>query len=357
MHPIFNSSRSLFSVFIFWLFISFLVAILVADVLQPHFSGAELVNSLAMIVPWYFVYIFVCFSNIYVCIWLPLDSGRFFYVIGIQLILLCFSVGIWLLLGYWWSNELSHFYLLNTNNIFSQSLTLNILLGAILYATWILIHYSYLSALHNETESSEQLEQKLLIRDIELKAVKATVHPHFMYNSLNMLANMSLVSPEKIHGLCVKMSEFLRYSVNYSSRDTVTIEDELTHIENYLAVERERFGERLVVTLNTQKECQSVVALPLLLFPLVENAIKHGIGSQIEQGFITLDIKKNESMLIIDMRNSFDSQGQKVQSTGLGLYTLRKRIRGFYGETARVNIDKGKKVFTVRLELPVRDDV
>lgn len=355
MHPIFSSSRSLLAVLLFWLFISLMVAFLIADVLQPHISGAVLLKSLAVIVPWYFVYIFVCFANIYVCLRLPLNNGKPLHIVGIQMVFLCFSVGIWLLLGYWWSRELIHFDLLNTDEIFSHSLTINTLLGAILYATWILVHYSYLSALQQETESSEQLQKKLLIRDIELKVVKATVHPHFMYNSLNMLANMSLVSPEKIHSLCVQMSDFLRYSVNYANKNTVTISDELTHIENYLSVERERFGDRLDVKLDVKKNCQSVIALPLLLFPLVENAIKHGIDSQIEQTYVEISIIKNESMLIIEVRNSFDSQGQKVQSTGVGLDALGKRIRGFYGETARVNINKKDSEFSVRLELPFRN--
>lgn len=362
MHPIFNANRSLLAVAVLWGVLCLLVTALIGWVLtNGHYD--DLIASLFLLAfPWYFLLLFFCSSNLYICTRYPLDSSPLKDLVRAQCIAALGSVGLWLLLGWGWAELLNELGLNDVDNIFEHTLVLHLLLGLVLYGVWILVHYAFLIARNSEHLSAEALQQKLLISEIELQAVKATVHPHFMYNSLTMLANLSLIAPQKIHSICVQMSDFLRYSVNYAKKEQVTLGDEVNHIKNYLSVERERYGEHLTVNFNIDDNVLPLACMPLLLFPLVENSIKHGIGSNFENGFINITIQLQNNTIDIDISNSVDSQARPPQSTGIGLSSLKKRLGSFYGPAARIKIAKTpikdmaleseQSVYSVNLRLP-----
>lgn len=352
MHPLFSSNRSFLAVLFFWLVISVFVAMLLVLIVQEVEVTNLYAQSFTLVVPWYLLFLFVCFSNFYICQLLPLNSSSVLVIIAVQWMATASSVGLWLLVGYLWSGEMVHFGFSDGRKLFLHTFNANWLLGAILYLIWILVHYVYFSAVSKERENSQVLQQKLLINDIEFKSVKAALHPHFMYNSLNMLANLSLVAPEKIHTICVQMADFLRYSVNYSKKERVTITDEINHIKNYLAIEQERFAEHLTVKFSVDKQVNERPVMPLLLFPLVENSIKHGIDSSTDPGFINIDIHTKDQRLIIHIENSFDKTGKRAASTGLGLVMLHKRLKAYYGSDATLRSDASDTCFKVQIDLP-----
>ncbi|SMF16640.1 Putative regulator of cell autolysis [Alteromonadaceae bacterium Bs31] len=356
MHPVFSSGRYFAATILFWASICFLFALLTVELAKTHIS-APYAESFSLVVPWYLILLFFCFSNIYVCRRVPLGSNSLTRVALFQWLSAALTTGLWLGLGYLWAGELAHLGLEQTRELYLKTLHIHWILGGSVYMLWVLIHYLYLKAAGSETVNSDQLRQELLVRDIELKAVKAAVHPHFMYNSLNMLANLSLAAPEKIHSICVQMSEFLRYSVNYSKKEHVTVADELKHIENYLSVERERFGDHLHVNFSIDDSICDYDIMPLILFPLVENAIKHGIDSQLEQGYIDIKLQGEKGKIHIDIKNSYDPQGRKMKNTGLGLEALAKRLNAYYGDAATITIDKSEKEYSLGIQLPIRDEV
>jgi len=334
-----------------WLGITALISQLATAHLNHQSINYLYLKSLVLIVPWYCIFLFFCLANFHVCRWLPARETPFAKLLAFHLLAVTLCLVLWLLFGAYWSRELHHFGLHSMEQLFEKTIIFHAMVAAILYALWVLVHYMYLLTSQAEQDRSEQLRKQLLISDIELKAVKAAVHPHFMYNSLNMLANLSLVAPEKIHDICVQMSDFLRYSVNYAKKDTVCVADEVKHIENYLAIERERFGEHLQVELNIDEHARACSVMPLLLFPLVENAIKHGIGSQLEQGFVKLSIQERTGVLNIHVENSFDPQGKKEHGTGVGLPNLEKRLRAYYGSQAQLQIQREESIFKVDITI------
>lgn len=362
MHPIFNANRSLLAVAVLWGVLCLFITGLIGWVLTDGYYDDMVVSIVLLALPWYFLLLFFCSSNLYICSRYPLDSSPLKDLVRAQCIAALGSIGLWLLLGWGWAELLNEMGLNDVDNIFENTLVLHILLGLILYGVWILVHYAFLIAKSSEHLSAEALQQKLLISEIELQAVKATVHPHFMYNSLTMLANLSLIAPQKIHSICVQMSDFLRYSVNYAKKEQVTLGDEINHIKNYLSVERERYGEHLSVNFNIDDAVLPMACMPLLLFPLVENSIKHGIGSNFENGFIDICIQLHNKTIAIEISNSVDSQAPAAQSTGIGLPSFKKRLGSFYGPAAQIKISKtpaskpslegASAVFRVNLRLP-----
>lgn len=352
MHPLLSAPRNFIVVFVFWLFICCCVAMLMvllatnANIEQPY------AHSFVLILPWYLFFLFVCFSNYYLCQLLQFNVYSLPVVIGSQFIALAISVSLWLLLGFGWASQMDNVGLLEGNFFYQRTFNGHCLLGAILYCTWILIHYTYLHAVANEQKKAEELQQQLLIKSIDFTSVKASVHPHFMYNSLNTLANLSLVAPEKIHGLCVQMADFLRYSVNYSSRPQVSLADEINHIQNYLAVERERFPEKIKLNIRISEQANAAQVFPLLLFPLIENSIKHGINSSTDSGFISVDATVANETLTVRIENSVDPSGTKADSTGIGLSTLRKRLHAHFGVNFQLYTKTTDGSFIVQVELP-----
>lgn len=347
MHPVFSSNRALQAIIVLWLALSFLLAFIVTE-----YSRAQLQDGLILFTPWYFLLLFFCLPNFYICDRLPLEHTRLPRLLSAQMASTIATVFIWLLIGFFWAKHPPDIAADDSLVIFKSSMHINAAIGAGIYIGWIVFHYTWLVASGNEEDNSEKLRQKLLISQIELQVVRATTHPHFLYNSLNMLANLSLSAPEKIHSLCIQMSDFLRYSVNYAGKDQVTVNEELAHIQNYLNIEKERFGNRLTLEYNVDDEARPEPMIPLVLFPLVENGIKHGIDSSLDGGFIKVEIRKQGRRLVIEITNSFDSLGTKPRSTGLGQQSLRKRIMAHYGNSAEMHTHKENNQYRVTLVLP-----
>lgn len=353
MHPLFNSNRSLLTLIFIWVVLCCLIALLLWELTAEMALPLRGVLIAVYAIPLYLLLLFFCSANYYLCLRLPAQQYALNWLFTAHACAALLTIGLWLLLARVWGQLLENMGAIAAVQLHHDTLWINGLLGLVLYCAWVLVHYTYLIAKGDETTNAQALAQKLLISDIELQAVKATVHPHFMYNSLTMLANLSVSAPEKIHDICVQMSEFLRYSVNYAKKDTVTIHEEVTHIENYLAIERERFGDNLNTELDIDPACLYQPAMPLLLFPLVENSVKHGIQSQLAPGYIKLDIAKQGEGMRIQVENSFDPTGAKAQSTQLGLASLKKRLTGYYGDTASLALKRTDNAFTVTLNLPV----
>ncbi len=352
MHPLMSSYRNLLATGALWLLLSALLVSLLASV-----NGANWVDAFALYMPWYGLFLFLCLSNYYICTWLPLSGTPLMRLLSVQLLALTTVVLLWVLLGSWWADLAKELGMETATDYFRQARSINLLIGATLYLMWVLAHYAFIQAAAAEQEHSQQLEKKLLISQVELQMVKASVHPHFMYNCLNMLANLALVQPEKVHDICVQMSDFLRYSVNYGNKARVTLGEELDHISNYLRIESERFGERLRTQLHVDQQLRALQVIPLMLFPLAENSIKHGIASSSEPGYVVVNVTREGDVLIIRMVNSYDPSAKPQPGTGLGLQSLKKRLLASFGLAAAVTTHASAKEYSVTLRIPLHHPV
>ena len=349
MHPVFSHIRNLLAVVGLWTVLSGLITYLMFFIQE-----IELHVALVLYYPLLYIFLFFCLANYYICLECPIGHTGFHRLVATQFMAVATTVLIWHAFGYIYILLLDQIYPANWLSYYRDSTTSLGVIGAILYCFWILAHYIYLMAQRHDAMQRAALEQKLLISQTELQAVKATVHPHFLYNSLNTLANLSLVEPRKIHNLCLQISEFLRYSVSYGQKETATVGDELEHIQNYLGIERERFGDRLQTVFRVDESTRSEPILPLLLFPLVENSIKHGIDSSLNGGTLDITVGREGDALSIHIRNPFDELGVKHDGTNLGLDAVRKRIHAHYGDQGQVSVERSPGVFSVHLSLPVQ---
>jgi len=239
------------------------------------------------------------------------------------------------------------------NQRFIDALPLLAAVGFSLYFIAALTHYLSLSVERRRGAEQEALKQQVLVVEAELKALKATVHPHFLFNCLNLLGPLMKQSTEKAAQVVEQLSEFLLYSMRYGKKETVTVGEEVEHIKNYLGIESVRLGERLKFEIEAASETLEFPMLPLTLLPLVENAIKHGINQRIQGGVIRVVVKKEKGGIAFTVVNPWEAPVRKTQGQGLGLETLKQRFAAYYGSSATVGISKDATQFRVELKFPL----
>ncbi|MEQ8953694.1 MAG: histidine kinase, partial [Gammaproteobacteria bacterium] len=328
MHPFFDSTQKVLILLAGWL----LLTVSVCSV-RGIIAGTTLIDTLILFAPLYFLILLFIVPNYYVCQGLPLGETRPLNLLASHVLTLFVAIGMWYLLGIAYTGFLQNlFEETSWSTLFDMALYINIGIVIIQFEAFVLLHYLFFALDKSRRLEQDALQQKLLISQAELQTLRATVHPHFLFNSLNTLSNISLSSPEKAHRFCLLLAEFLRYSVAYSTKSESTLNDELEHIQNYLGIERERFGDRLATVFEVPEQLKTARVPPMLLFPLVENAIKHGIDSCIEGGELKLTVRENSGTLVVEVCNPVDELGRKQKGTGHGMKAVEHRLKNRYGE-------------------------
>lgn len=197
----------------------------------------------------------------------------------------------------------------------------------------------------------QQTDASVLLKEAELFKLRQQLQPHFLYNSLNSISALIMISPDKAQEMIGKLSDFLRSSVQRESEDTLPVSEELAYIRSYLAIESVRFGDRLQVQI--EKSCNDDATLPpFLLQPILENAIKFGLYGK--TGIVAIDIKIESSgqMLTITITNPYDANTQPPKGTGFGLQGIQRRLYLIYARTDLLETKKDEDSFSTILKIP-----
>jgi two-component system sensor histidine kinase AlgZ len=197
----------------------------------------------------------------------------------------------------------------------------------------------------------------MLARESELKALKAQINPHFLFNSLNSISALATVDGQRARDMCIKLSDFLRSTLKLGEKQSLTLADELALAKAYLEVEQVRFGARLRVEIDADADCDRCVVPSLVLQPLVENAVKHGIAGLVDGGTIRIEAQCNDGRLQVKVYNQFDPDSPASSKHGLGLRNVRDRLRALYENRARLDTTVTSDHFLVEIELPCMEHV
>jgi LytS/YehU family sensor histidine kinase len=214
----------------------------------------------------------------------------------------------------------------------------------------------YVLLAQEASREAEQRESKarVLARDAELRALKAQVNPHFLFNSLHSISALTSSDPKRAREMCIALADFLRATLGLGEKTLIPLQEELSLIHSFLAVEKIRFGTRLQMEENVDGQVLDCMVPPLILQPLVENAVAHGIANLTEGGWIRLHagyLKKNSSVRI-EVENSFDPEAPARRKSGVGLANVRQRLDTRYGNNASFSVEKNGELFHVGLVLP-----
>jgi two-component system, LytTR family, sensor histidine kinase AlgZ len=226
--------------------------------------------------------------------------------------------------------------------------------GGLLYLLSASFHYMLLAVDATRRAEQQQAELAMLAREAELRALKAQVHPHFLFNSLNSISALISVDPGRAREMCVLLGEFFRRTLALGDRASVSLEEELAVARTYLAIEGTRLGARLTVEEAVEAGSLACRLPPLLLQPLVENAIRHGIATCTEGGVLRLAATTDGQSLRLLVENPFDPESPARPGVGLGLPNVRGRLRARYGEGAAMDAQRLADRFRVMLLLPAQ---
>jgi two-component system sensor histidine kinase AlgZ len=228
--------------------------------------------------------------------------------------------------------------------------------GVLLYLLSVAFHYVLIAMEDSRRAEAQAFEARVLARDAELKALKAQVNPHFLFNSLNSISALTSIDPARARDMCVLLGDFLRLTLGLGEMNLVRFSDELELLQKYLAIEKVRFGDRLKMHENIQEESKACLLPPLLLQPLVENAVKHGIAGLPEGGEIRLEAQRQNGRLAILVENSWDAEAPPRRSGGRGLKNVQLRLEARYGKDASLRVNTEGELFQVSLSLPAESE-
>ena len=238
----------------------------------------------------------------------------------------------------WRNNAFSAYY-------FHQGLTI--------YWTTLVVAlalYYYRGLRKGEAQTARLTAQ---LAQAQLQALKMQIHPHFLFNTLNSIAALLHKDVEAADRMIARLGDFLRLTLQSSDTQTVDFEQELEFLKCYLDIEHIRFQDRLTVELDIDSQALKATVPNLILQPIVENAVRHGVARQTSQGHITIRARREGERLIMTVEDN--GPGLKAQSngSGIGISNTRARLEQFYGSDFKFQIaNSTERGASVTLDVP-----
>ena len=348
MHPILKDGSTLALYLLVWIVLGLMCATLLAVPGKAPWSIA-----LAFSLPMMLVYAFMSLSAWYICRAFPLEKTPVATLLTTLALASFLSSTLWSLVGLGWATALETllpesvprtWYKGEVPMVGATGVVLFLLAAAV---TYLLATFELSRAAERRT-----LELKVLARDAELRALRAQIDPHFLYNSLNSISALTATNPAAAREMTVKLADFLRMSMDYGACESITFSQELTLTSRFLEIEKVRFGERLVIETAVDETTHQCRIAPLLLQPLVENAVNHGIAHLLGGGTIRLTARRMGSLLNITIENPVEPFRPKKPGTGVGVENVRQRLRRLYGSEGRVDVDENQQRFIASMSFP-----
>ena len=207
----------------------------------------------------------------------------------------------------------------------------------IYFFIWNLIYFMYHYVTKSRRQQLDTLQLESLVKELELKTIKAHINPHFIFNALNSIRALIDEDPDRARRAVTELSNILRSSLKAEKGETVCFKDELKIVKDYLALENMRFEDRLQVEYDIDEDTLDQQVPPMMLQTLVENAIKHGISRQVNGGIVRVisDFKSDYHLLAVQNTGQLAGGGTRG---GFGLSSTKDRLNLLYGSKARFEI-------------------
>lgn len=228
---------------------------------------------------------------------------------------------------------------------------------AVLVVSWVAVaSVLWYRQQENAEAEKRKADAERLAKDAELYKLRQQLQPHFLFNSLNSISALAGSQPQQARKMIHQLSEFLRGTLCKEEHQWVTLADELQHLGLYLEIEKVRFGHRLSTEITSDETAGALHLPPMLLQPIVENAIKFGLYDTTE--FITVRIKasKADDQLVVEVQNPFDPEtSSPQQGTGFGLSSVQRRLYLLFARKDLLTTNIEKNLFTTIVKIPQHD--
>jgi sensor histidine kinase YesM len=350
MHPILAEWRRLGAYLAAWAVVGTLIALQL--VLAAPFGWVE---AFVFAVPLTLFFGLMGLGVFWVCRAAPLTLARLARSLGMQLLAAVLSAAFWLAVARTWAVVLERLDVFPGLPARLPQVSPALLgLGTALFLLTAALHY-LLGAFAASAEAERRaLEFEVASREAELRSLRAQLHPHFLFNSLNSINALIAARPEEARRLCVRLGDFLRRSLLVGSRETIPLSEELDLAEQLLSIERVRFGDRLSHEIRAGDDARACLVPPLVLQPLVENAVTHGVAQLLDGGRVRIEAERRGDDLVVRVENPRDPDSPGRRGAGIGLSNVRRRLAALHGEGADVRVLPSADGFRVELRMPAQ---
>lgn len=233
----------------------------------------------------------------------------------------------------------------NLNNMVRYGLTI---LGVVLLAIAIKISHHWLK----DQQVTKALEKEKL--EAELKFLRAQIHPHFLFNTLNNLYALTLKKSDQAPAMVLRLSGLMNYMLYETSAGEVSLSKEIESLHHYISLEQIRYGQNLDLTFDITGDIQTTRIAPLILLPFVENSFKHGVSGELAEKWITVNLNVNHQFLTFKVANSCSRDEQPAEADytgGIGLKNVRRRLELLYPGRYTLDIQRAEGTFLVVLQI------
>ena len=346
-HPVFTNRVSFIMWWLVWVFLT------LGQLLLYYFAYSSFIDS---IIPDGLISMTV-FSGIGLSLWYPLryiNTNPSHTTTGIMVNLIIIgSVAVFL-----WLITTKYFTILvlhqadEYKRYWEITFPYRIGTGIFIYCLLVLTYYLYESLQKLNAKKTREARLESLVKETELKMLRSQINPHFLFNSLNSVSSLTLSDPQKAQDMLIKLSDFMRYALSRKDEQPVALRSELENLRLYLEIEKVRFGNRLSTEENIEPGCLDTKMPVMILQPLYENAIKHGVYESTGGVRIITTVYNKGEMVEIVISNYYDTLPSSKTGTGTGLINVTRRLELFYGDKASVRTRKENGIFTVSLLIP-----
>lgn len=217
---------------------------------------------------------------------------------------------------------------------------------------WTIIYFVIKFTLAANKNKIERIKLNATLKEAQLNTLKGQVNPHFMFNSLNNIRGLMLEDVNKSGEMITKLSEMLEYALAKNTVDTISLNEELEMVDNYIALSKIQMENRLVFEKKVSLETLDINIPPMIIQLLIENAVKHGISNLKHGGGISLKTKKVDELLLIEITNTGKLQiGENT--TQLGLKNIKQRLHLLYGAKANFSLEEVNNEVVATIKIPV----
>ncbi len=349
MHPILSDKRKRTIYLIIWSVLGIL-----SGFIMSAFNGLHPLFSIGFTLPMMLLYGEVNLSAWYICKAFPLDKTPLWKVLLVSAATVVSVSSVWTLIGWGVVSGIEQSFAVTLSPLpLFQSLMIVYVTGKPLFLGSLAVNY--LIAAFQQTKESEHdaYEARILAQNAELKALRMQIDPHFLFNSLNSISALTTTDPQLARTMTTTLADFFRKSLSYGAKRTITLKEELALLDDYLAIEKIRFGKRLTIEQRIEPASLTAHVPPLLLQPLLENAIKHGIANSLEGGTVIISSQLKNDRLFITVENPMEDDAPKGKGAGMGMEIVRKRLQTIYGNDSDLKHSAAAGVFSVIIFFPV----
>jgi len=318
-----------------------------------HIGGAPWVEAAVVALPLAVVYAFICLAAWYPCRSASLQRSSLAKVLTTQAAAAALSAILWLFLANTWVVFLEQFpAFAGVVRRFPDLVPVILAVAVVLYALAAALHYLLIAFEDAQRSERSALELEVHAREAELRSLRAQIDPHFLFNALNSISSLTGSDPAAARAMCLELAGFLRETLRLGGAASIPLAEEIALAERYLAVERARFGARLRVEREVTAEAGACEVPPLMLQPLVENAVKHGVAGLVDGGAVRIEARCGGGLLHLAVENPVDPSAPASPGEGVGLSNVRSRIAALHAREAQVEVKRVGGAFRVEVVMP-----